>query len=144
MRYVADEPMTAGELEARARIRTNLDGMRRWGYLTIDGTARKIHKGNPGPDAVLRATIAGLRTRQVWPSLPARVEQRWHDRFGGGALAALRGALEPLATAPDGGPPPLFGGLEPYPDNWRATVPPAVTLPHYPMVLHRGGYPDGS
>ena len=38
----------------------------------------------------------------------------------------------------------LFQGLEPYPDNWRASVRRPVTLPYYPMVLHRGGYPDGS
>ena len=24
---------------------TQLDGMRRWGYITIDGTAKKIHQG---------------------------------------------------------------------------------------------------
>jgi methyltransferase (TIGR00027 family) len=317
MRYVTGEPLTVGDLLARARTGTNLDGMRRWGYVTIDGTARKIHKGKPGPDAVLRATAAGLRARQVWQPLAALVEQRWRDRFGAGqvsrlrdslvvlvrqldpglpdclpilpagllsqvpalppqpdpadpaepaepagpaglplpallsrvllsfaleyepeagqslaaaatvlrvlgrdgtrlrdlpplagiskaavgwalgvltrtglaavepdpaarrgqvarltsagqraqrqyhqltraieqrwrerfgdgAVTALRAALEPLATAPDGGYPPLFGGLKPYPDNWRATVPPLVTLPHYPMVLHRGGYPDGS
>ena len=41
-------------------------------------------------------------------------------------------------------PPVLFGGLEPYPDNWRASVRRPATLPHFPMVLHRGGYPDGS
>jgi hypothetical protein len=45
--------------------------------------------------------------------------------------------------------------LRPYPDGWRAQRPyvtqttavvadPAGTLPHYPMVLHRGGWPDGS
>ena len=49
-----------------------------------------------------------------------------------------------FARLPDGEPAPLFGGLEPYPGNWRAAVSPAVILPHYPMVLHRGGYPDGS
>jgi methyltransferase (TIGR00027 family) len=308
MRYVTEEPLTVRELELRARTGTNLDGMRRWGYLTIDGTARKARKGRPGPDAVLRATAAGLRARQVWLPLPALVEQRWRDRFGAGQVArlrdalaalagqldpglpdclpilgaallsqvpalpprpdpagpaglplpallsrvllsfaieyeseagrslaadatvlrvlatdgtrlrdipplagvskeavsgalgvltrarlaaeepdpaarrgkvarltpqgrraqhryhelttaierrwrerfgaetpgALRAALEPLATAPEGEPPPLFGGMQPYPDNWRAAVRPPVILPHYPMVLHRGGYPDGS
>jgi methyltransferase (TIGR00027 family) len=308
MRYVTEEPLTVGELEARARTGTNLDGMRRWGYVTIDGTAEKIHKGSPGPHAVLRATAAGRRAREVWapltglveqrwrdrfgadqvgrlrdslvplvrqldpglpdclpilpagllsriPVLPPRpdpadpaglplpallarvllsfaieyeseagqslaaganvlrvlgedgtrlrdlparsgiskeavswalgvltraglaigepdpaarrgqvarltpagqraqrryhelagaIEQRWRERFGPGAAGALRAALEPLVTAPDGAPAPLFGGLEPYPDNWRAKVRPPVTLPHYPMVLHRGGYPDGS
>ena len=39
---------------------------------------------------------------------------------------------------------PLMRGLEPYPDNWRADVRPPQALPHYPMVLHRGGFPDGS
>ena len=63
LRHVTDQPITVGELETRARTGTNLDGMRRWGYITIDGTARKIHKGRPGPDAVLRATAAGLRAR---------------------------------------------------------------------------------
>ena len=52
LRHVTDQPITVGELETRARTGTNLDGMRRWGYITIDGTARKIRKGRPGPDAV--------------------------------------------------------------------------------------------
>ena len=309
LRHVTDEPITVGELETRARTGTNLDGMRRWGYITIDGTARKTHKGRPGLDAVLRATAAGLRARQVWLPLPGLIEQRWRERFGasqvdqlrqalitvvrqldpglpdclpilgaallsqgpdpalppvghvdpaglplsallsrvllsftleyereadlslaisanvlralgpGGtrlrdlppltgtskeavswalgilirgqlaaegpdpaasrgkaarltpwglqaqhlyhefvgtieqrwrerltsrAIDALRTSLEALATAPDGEPSRLFRGLEPYPDNWRAAVRRPATLPHYPMVLHRGGYPDGS
>lgn len=44
----------------------------------------------------------------------------------------------------DGQPPVLFGGLEPYPGNWRASVRRPATLPYFPVVLHRGGYPDGS
>ena len=307
MRYVTGEPITVGDLEARARTGTNLDGMRRWGYITIDGTARKVHNARPGPAAVLRATAAGLRAREIWrplpgfieqrwrdrlgadqlsrlrdplismvsrldpglpdclpilgaalrsqgpdPRLPPRpdgtapealplsallsrvllafaleyereaglalavaanvlrvlgsegtrlrdlpvltgiskesvrwalgilvrgdlaaeepdpaasrgkvarltqrgldaqhlyheltgtIERRWHDRFTPGATGALRASLEPLAV---GQPPVLFGGLEPYPDNWRASVRRPATLPHFPMVLHRGGYPDGS
>jgi hypothetical protein len=310
MRFVTGEPITAGELETVARTGTNLDGMRRWGYVTIDGTSKKVHKARPGPDTVLRATAKGLRARQVWLPLPGlieerwrerfgaaqlgllrdslvqlvdqldpglpdclpilgagllsrgpdpalaprpgqvevaglplpallsrallsfaleyeresklslavganllrvldregtrlrdlpplagiskeavswamgvlvrsrlaveapdpaatrgkvarptiagivaqsayhelvgAIEQRWQERYGGGAVSALRQALEALATAPDDQPPPLFGGLEPYPDNWRARVRPPDILPYYPMVLHRGGYPDGS
>jgi len=87
MRYVTDEPITVGELEALARTGTNLDGMRRWGYITIDGTARKIHKSGPGPGAVLRATATGLRAREIWRPLPGLVERRWRDRFGPEALA---------------------------------------------------------
>ena len=72
------------------------------------------------------------------------VEERWTQRFGRDTIGALRQPLETLAAAADGRPPPLFQALEPYPDNWRASVRPPRTLPHYPMVLHRGGYPDGS
>jgi hypothetical protein len=310
LRFVTDEPITVGELETLARTGTNLDGMRRWGYITIDGTAEKIHHGRPGPGAVLRATARGLRARQIWLPLPAVIEQRWTERFGAGQIGdlrqtlltvagqldpglpdtlpilgqvlfncgpdpalpprpeppdvaslplsallsrvllafaldyeaesevslavganllrvlredgtrprdlppligiskeavawtmgvllrarlaveepdpaasrgkvarltprgllaqglyleqlgaiedrwrdrfgsdtidALRQPLEGLAIGSDGQPPPLFQGLEPYPDNWRASVRPPRTLPYYPMVLHRGGYPDGS
>src|SRR5690348_872570 len=70
MRYITGEPTTVGDLEARARTGTNLDGMRRWGYITIDGTARKVHSARPGPAAVLRATAGGLRAREVWRPLP--------------------------------------------------------------------------
>jgi hypothetical protein len=38
----------------------------------------------------------------------------------------------------------LFRGLEPHPGGWRESVRKPDTLPHHPMVLHRGGYPDGS
>jgi hypothetical protein len=72
------------------------------------------------------------------------IEQRWRERFTGRAIGALRTSLEALFTAPDSEPPPLFEGLEPYPDNWRAAVRRPAILPHYPTVLHRGGYPDGS
>jgi methyltransferase (TIGR00027 family) len=310
MRFVADQPITVRELQTLARTGTNLDGMRRWGYITIDGTARKIHHGRPGPQAVLRATATGLRTRQTWlplpgviearwrerfgadhvdrlrdallavvsrldpglpdclpilnqalvsqgpdPALPPRpepvdlaalplsallsrmllsfaieyereaepalavsanvlrvlgaegtrlrdlpvltgtskeavrwalgllrrarlavaepdpagrrgqvvrltpggvsaqcgyhelartIEQQWRERFTGDTISALRQVLGSLAAGSDGRPPPLFRGLEPYPGNWRARVRPPIVLPHFPMVLHRGGYPDGS
>jgi methyltransferase (TIGR00027 family) len=310
LRFVTDQPITVRELETLARTGTNLDGMRRWGYLTIDGTPQRIHQGRAGPGAVLRATSRGLRARETWLPLPALIEARWRERFGAepigqlrrsleaiaarldpglpdclpilghvlfsrgpdpalpprleppdvaalplsallsrvllafaleyeaesatslavGAnllrvlradgtrlrdlpsqtgiskeamawalgvllrarlaveepdpaasrgkvarltpaglrarhlyrellgtvqerwtqrfgsdtIGALRQPLEALTAAAEGQPPPLFQALEPYPDNWRASVRPPRTLPYYPMVLHRGGYPDGS
>jgi len=307
MRYVTGDPITVADLEARSRTPTNLDGMRRWGYVTIDGTAKRVHSGRPGRDAVLQATAAGLRAREIWRPLAGVVERRWRERFGADRVAALRdpltsmvGRLDPglpeclpilhaalLSQGPDpalpprpdhtppaelplsvllsrvllsfaveyereaglalaiganvlrvlgaegtrlrdlpaptgtskeavswalgiltrrelaveepdpaasrgqvarltprglqaqrvyhelagaierrwherftrdvtdalrtcleplaaGDPPSLFAGIQPYPDNWRAAVRPPVTLPHFPMVLHRGGYPDGS
>jgi len=55
----------------------------------------------------------------------------------------------------DDGRPRLSLGRRPYPGGWRARPPyprqttavlddPGAALPHYPTVLHRGGWPDGS
>ena len=93
---------------------------------------------------IARLTPGGLDAQRLYHEFLGTIEQRWHERFTGSAIDALRTSLAALATAPDGEPPPLFAGLVPYPDNWRAAVRRPATLPHYPMVLHRGGYPDGS
>ena len=79
--------------------------------------------------------------RDEYPARAAGIERNWRTRFGADRVTALRQALEPLGA---GDPSPLDAGLIPYPDNWRARVQPPATLPHYPMTLHRGGYPDGS
>src|SRR5215467_12185312 len=36
MRYVGTEPVTLGDVARLARTDTNLDGMRRWGYITVE------------------------------------------------------------------------------------------------------------
>ena len=90
---------------------------------------------------VTRLTAAGAAARDAYPAWAAAIEADWRARFGAGRVTALRAALEPLVA---GDPPPLLAGLEPYPDNWRARVKTPLVLPHYPMTLHRGGYPDGA
>src|SRR5580704_17242326 len=112
LRFVTDQPITVHELETLARTGTNLDGMRRWGYLTIDGTAQKIHQGRPGPGAVLRATARGLRARETWLPLPALIEERWRKRFGAEPIGQLRRSLEAIAARLDPGLPdclPILG-----------------------------------
>jgi hypothetical protein len=95
-----------------------------------------------GKSKIARLTPAGVAARQAYLDLTSQIEQRWLTRFGG-AISTLRLALEQLAG--EGGPgSPLFAGLEPDPACWRSTAGKPATLPHYPMVLHRGGYPDGS
>jgi DNA-binding MarR family transcriptional regulator len=100
----------------------------------------------PAPDG-RRWQVATLtpRGRSVQTKCRERlteVEQRWQARFGGETITALREALERLVSVP--GRAQLFAGLEPPPGGWRAGVRAKDTLPHYPMVLHRGGFPDGS
>ena len=90
---------------------------------------------------ITRLTSSGERAQRAYYGLTGAIESGWRSRFGAARVAALRDALEPLAA---GDPPPLFGGLTPYEDGWRAQVKAPVVLPHYPMVLHRGGYPDGA
>jgi methyltransferase (TIGR00027 family) len=111
------------------------------------GVMRKFGTATEGPDPagsrfkVTRLTARGVALREEYPALAADIERDWRTRFGDARVTALRQALEALVA---GDPPRLYAGLEPYPDGWRARVPPPATLPHYPMTLHRGGYPDGS
>ena len=108
-------------------------------------TRGELAAEEPDPAAsrgkVARLTLRGLHAQREYHELASTIERRWHERFSRDVTDALRTCLEPLAA---GDPPPLFAGIQPYPDNWRAAVRPPVTLPHVPMVLHRGGYPDGS
>jgi DNA-binding MarR family transcriptional regulator len=111
------------------------------GVLAESGLATEGPDPDGGRFKITRLTVAGIAARDAYPALAAGIEADWRARFGPGRIEALRAALEPLAA---GHPPPLFAALEPYPDNWRARVRPPAVLPHYPMTLHRGGYPDGA
>ena len=93
---------------------------------------------------VARLTAKGRKAQGAYRQLTGVIEERWRAGFGDDIVSGLRESLERLAGAPDGRNSPLFQGLKPYPDGWRASVRRPATLPHYPMVLHRGGFPDGS
>jgi DNA-binding MarR family transcriptional regulator len=101
----------------------------------------------PDPNAartkLVRLTPQGRLEQDAYRRRLSLIEERWQARFGRETISNLRESLEPLVGEPTSSSP-LFLGLEPYPDGWRASVRKPDTLPHYPMVLHRGGYPDGS
>jgi DNA-binding MarR family transcriptional regulator len=107
---------------------------------------RDLAVSGPAPDGgrwqVARLTPKGRIAQNRYRERLSAVEDRWQARFGGQAITSLRLALEELAGGP--GRARLFAGLEPPPGGWRAAVRAKDTLPQYPMVLHRGGYPDGS
>jgi hypothetical protein len=98
-----------------------------------------VESGKP-----IRLTPRGLAAQRNALELIASVEQRWLQHFGEPTIQRLRQALERLGGDSHQASSLLFEGLKPYPDNWRASAPQLCTLPHFPMVLHRGGYPDGS
>jgi DNA-binding MarR family transcriptional regulator len=91
---------------------------------------------------LVRLTEKGHEARSAYHQRAVEIEERWQQRFGEAPVRALREQLEPLVGEPAASP--LFRGLDPYPDGWRASVRKPQTLPHFPMVLHRGGWPDGS
>lgn len=91
---------------------------------------------------VINLTAKGSRSKSAHERLLRRVEQGWESRFGEHVIGRLRDSLESLTGDARGSL--LCPALRPYPDGWRASVPRPKTLPHFPMVLHRGGYPDGS
>jgi DNA-binding MarR family transcriptional regulator len=91
---------------------------------------------------VARLTPNGRNAQDAYRQLLGRIEERWHATYGDAEVRRLRRSLEGLVG--DRSRSPLSGGLKPYPDGWRASVRTPDTLPHYPMVLHRGGFPDGA
>jgi hypothetical protein len=97
-----------------------------------------------GASKTVRLTPVGLAAQRGALQLLAEVEDRWVHHFGEPTIQQLRGVLERLVHKSRDGSPLLFQGLKPHPDTWRALTPEAQTLPRFPMVLHRGGYSDGS
>jgi len=104
---------------------------------------------------LVRLTPRGLAAQDDCLRLLDDVERRWRARYGAGEIGALRRSLQSVTGQRDAGGPRLAQGLRPYPDGWRAARPylrqttavlsdPQGALPRYPMVLHRGGWPDGS
>lgn len=92
----------------------------------------------------LKLTAKGRFARGRYFRLVSEIEERWVTRLGKETVLGLREVLSRLDGDGSSERSPLFLGLKPYPDGWRASVQPPERLPHFPMVLHRGGFPDGS
>jgi DNA-binding MarR family transcriptional regulator len=112
------------------------------GVLRKRGLAVVEPDPNVSRTKIVRLTPAGRAAQRAGDELLAEIEARWRARHGSDRILALRGSLERLVADPTASP--LLDGTRPYPDGWRASTPAPRTLPHYPMILHRGGFPDGS
>jgi DNA-binding MarR family transcriptional regulator len=133
---VRDLPRLAGV--SKEAVATALSYLSKRGYAELEREASRS-----GAKVVL-LTTQGQRARDEYARLLSTIETRWSEQFGSDALAEVRRCLERIAKAPGNADSPLLAGLKPYPTNWRAKVAPIEHLPHFPMTLHRGGYPDGS
>jgi len=116
------------------------------GFLQREGYA--VVESDPADGSKLvRLTAQRLAAQAQHVRLAKAVERRWRKRLGGDFDRLTRALFSGRQLAV---------GLTPYPDGWRAArnpyrartqavlADPASALPRYPMVLHRGGYPDGS
>jgi DNA-binding MarR family transcriptional regulator len=108
-------------------------------FLTKRGYA--AGEKNPGGARLVRLTESGAGARDEYRKRLAAVEAVWRKRFGDPTIDALATALARVVVEKRR---KLFEGIRPHPENWRAEFPPPQTLPYFPMVLHRGAYPDGS
>ena len=102
----------------------------------------------PDPTAkgskLVRLTAKGGQAQEAYRQRLGVIEERWQERLGEGTIRKLRKSLECIVGDGTSQRSPLFRGLDPYPEGWRASLSPPDTLPHYPMLTHRGGFPDGS
>ncbi len=137
---LTDEPTLVRDLPAVTGVAkkawdSGVPVMERLGLWNVEPVAR-------GRGKQVRLTDAGTAMRDTFGVSLRQIENDWAARCTA-PLAHLRAELE--AFVADGSPSaPVFTGLEPYPDGWRAQLAPIKTLPRHPVVSHRGGYPDGS
>ena len=136
VRVLDDEGLDVREVPAIAGVSPEattmaLKFLTKTGYVTVEAK-------------LVRLTPKGLEAQAAAPGLHAEVERAWKARPLRKAVAAVLDRRTALSE-----------GLQPYPDGWRARKryveqtnavidDPTGRLPHYPMVLHRGGWPDGS
>jgi hypothetical protein len=128
---IRDMPRTAGV--SKEAIATSLSFLEKRGYAAIETEAASRFKR-------LVLTPRGRRGPRPLQRLD------WNHR-GELARPLRRGShICPtrLPGTPDGAKSAPFSGLTPPPGGWRASLPKPVALPDYPMILHRGGFPDGS
>lgn len=151
LRVVEERPTSIKELPARAgvskqSIDASVSHLVKAGLLACEGKGMK---------AMLRLTPSGLAARKTGRRHLAEVEKEWERGQGKGAVDRLRNALDAMLAAGEGPGSKLAEGLSPDAGAWRAhknyvrqteavLASPRDALPHHPMVLHRGGFPDGS
>lgn len=98
--------------------------VRREGYVTISASTE------------VAITDAGRQAAADADAIVAAVEANWPSE--------LRAHLEPLVGDGTVEGSALVEAIRPPEGTWRHRRPQPQTLPHHPVISHRGGYPDGS
>ena len=106
-------------------------------------------------DKTVRLTAKGTKAQKQYAADLAGIGKRWEKAHGKQTLATLRGSLEALDQKAKSGRSRLAEGIDPAPGGWRRDKryarqteafleDPRGSLPHYPFIAHRGGFPDGA
>ena len=97
-----------------------------------------------GRGKIIKLTEKGFVEQSRYSTILDAVEKEWEKAYLFDIIVELRSSLDPFLNHTPDLDSPLFQGLDPDPELWRANRPRPKVLPHHPMVLHRGGWPDGS
>ena len=141
LRLLDERPVPIRDLPLRSGVSKEAISMG-LGVLVKRGLAVIDQNPTGRPGKVARLTMKGTTSQGMHERLLRAVEEDLELPFGAGVIGAVRELLSRLAVDSRGSG--LFPALVPYPEGWRASVRKPETLPQFPMVLHRGGYPDGS
>ena len=106
-------------------------------------------------DKTVRLTAEGIAAQKRYATSLASMEKRWAKAFGKDTIGVLRESLEALDQPGKSGKSRLAEGIDPPKNGWRTHKryvqqtdaylrDPRHSLPHYPFISHRGGYPDGA
>lgn len=136
-------PLNAGV--AKEGVTAAVNFLKKNGFVTVGSDKAKT----------VRLTTKGKKAQERYRATLARTEKQWEKTFGNQTMRELRESLEALDHPTKTGASRLAQGIEPRAGAWRTVKPyverteamlrdPRAALPHHPMILHRGGFPDGS
>jgi hypothetical protein len=141
---IQDIPLRAGV--SRQAIDASIAFLFKAGLVALDGK---------GVKAVASITASGRAALTEGIRRLTGVETAWEREHGTAAVDRLRAAMDRILAEGQGPGSAMAEGLTPHDGGWRTYKPyraqtdavvgdPRAALPHHPMVLHRGGFPDGS
>ena len=151
----ADVLRVIGDDGVRQRDLPHLSGVSKEAIAMASGYLAKNGLVSVEDGKRIRLSADGIRARDESSAKIGAVERVWSAGIGAERVARLRAALCDMIERRDESGSLLARGLEPLPGGWRSKPPyatqtalllrdPNAALPHFPMVLHRGGWPDGS
>ena len=91
----------------------------------------------------VRLTAEGKAAQRRGQQRIASIERQWQQRLDA-EVDALHAALDTAIGTGDPAQPPLADALAAAPGQWRAELPVPSGLPHHPIPVDRGGWPDGA